>query len=66
MKTIMGTLRQSAGTVQVGNQDVKRAAANAAPGPAWRLFPQGRQIFPKLTIEENLRVASKRGPTVSE
>lgn len=56
MKNIIGTLRSSAGRIELAEKDVmplpphKRARAGLA------LVPQGRQIFPKLTVEENLLV----------
>jgi urea transport system ATP-binding protein len=56
MKTIIGSLKAGGGTVTLGDRDVtglpsyKRAKAGIA------LVAQGRQIFPKLTVEENLRV----------
>jgi len=56
MKNIMGVLKSSAGTVKMGENDVTALAANkrAKTGLAW--VAQGRMIFPKLTVEENLRV----------
>ena len=56
MKTIMGLLRQSAGSVILGDQDLSRLPANRRARAGVALVPQGRQIFPKLTIEENLRI----------
>ena len=56
IKTIMGVLRSSAGAVKVHDCDVSALPANkrAKIGLAW--VAQGRMIFPKLTVEENLRV----------
>jgi urea transport system ATP-binding protein len=56
MKTIMGLLKHSTGGVVLGNDDVSRLAANRRAKAGIALVPQGRQIFPKLTVEENLRV----------
>jgi len=56
MKTIMGLLKHSTGGVVLGNQDVSRLPANRRAKAGIALVPQGRQIFPKLTVEENLRV----------
>ena len=56
MKTIMGLLKHSAGGVLLGTQDVSRLPANRRAKAGIALVPQGRQIFPKLTVEENLRV----------
>ena len=56
MKAIMGVLKSSAGAVRLEDRDVTRLPANARAkaGLAW--VAQGRMIFPKLTVEENLRV----------
>src|SRR4051794_18781642 len=56
MKNIMGVLKSSAGSIKLGDHDVTSLPANkrAKTGLAW--VAQGRMIFPKLTVEENLRV----------
>jgi len=56
LKNIMGTLKQSGGQVLLGGQDVTTLAANQRAKAGIALVPQGRMIFPKLTIEENLKV----------
>src|SRR5262245_43848104 len=56
MKNIMGVLRPAAGAVMVGERDVTRLPANRRARAGLALVPQGRQIFPKLTVEENLEV----------
>ena len=56
IKNIMGVLRSSTGAVKLHDRDVSALPANkrAKVGLAW--VAQGRMIFPKLTVEENLRV----------
>jgi urea transport system ATP-binding protein len=54
MKTIMGLLRQSSGDVVLGDQVVSKLPASKRARSGIALVPQGRQIFPKLTVEENL------------
>jgi urea transport system ATP-binding protein len=56
MKNIMGLLKNNTGGVVLGTQDVSRLPANRRAKAGIALVPQGRQIFPKLTVEENLRV----------
>ena len=56
MKNIMGSLRCSAGSVWLNGQDVTALPSNKRARQGLALVPQGRQIFPKLTVEENLRV----------
>jgi urea transport system ATP-binding protein len=62
MKTIMGLLRQSSGSVMLGEQNVSKLAANRRARSGLALVPQGRQIFPKLTVEENLRIGLEARP----
>jgi urea transport system ATP-binding protein len=56
MKTIMGLLKPTAGAVMLDELNVTRFAANRRAKSGIALVPQGRQIFPKLTVEENLRI----------
>lgn len=63
MRTIMGLLRQTAGTVKMGDKDLSKLPANRRARSGLALVPQGRQIFPKLTIEENLRIGLEARPS---
>jgi urea transport system ATP-binding protein len=63
MRTIMGLLRQTAGTVRMGEKDLSKLPANRRARSGLALVPQGRQIFPKLTIEENLRIGLEARPS---
>jgi urea transport system ATP-binding protein len=56
IKNIAGVLRQTGGTIRLGEEQVGRLPPHrrAKAGIAW--VAQGRMIFPKLTVEENLRV----------
>ena len=56
MKNIMGLLRAKSGAVGLGETDLSRMPANKRAKAGIALVPQGRQIFPKLTVAENLRV----------
>jgi urea transport system ATP-binding protein len=62
MKNIMGLLKQNAGSVTLGDADVTKLPANKRARAGIALVPQGRQIFPKLTIEENLRIGLEARP----
>lgn len=57
MKNIMGILRFHSGRMFVNGQDASPLPANLRAKAGVALVPQGRHIFPKLTVEENLRVA---------
>ncbi len=58
---LMGHAAISGGTIRWRGADISRSAANgrAALGIGW--VPQERDIFPSLTVEENLRVAARPG-----
>jgi urea transport system ATP-binding protein len=70
MKAIMGILPLRAGTIHVGEQDVSRLRSYKRARRGVALVPQGRRIFPKLSVGENLRVglqaAGQRGSGVPE
>jgi len=54
LKAISGSHPRSAGTVALGGQDVGRAAAHDLARRGVAVVPQGRMIFPLLTVKENL------------
>jgi urea transport system ATP-binding protein len=56
LRTIMGSLRLTGGAVKLDGKDIGALPANKRARSGIALVPQGRQIFPKLTVEENLRV----------
>ncbi|MCL5125993.1 MAG: urea ABC transporter ATP-binding subunit UrtE [Deltaproteobacteria bacterium] len=56
MKNIMGSLRTNSGRIWLEGQDICRLPANKRAKAGVALVPQGRHIFPNLTVEENLRV----------
>ncbi len=56
MKNIMGMLRPADGSVLLDDVELAGLPANRCAKAGLALVPQGRQIFPKLTVEENLRV----------
>jgi urea transport system ATP-binding protein len=56
MKNIMGLLKPTEGAVWLGERDVSKLPAHRRARAGIALVPQGRQIFPKLTVEENLRI----------
>src|SRR4051812_4930401 len=62
LKTVMGLLRQSGGAISLSGHDVGHLPPNRRARAGLALVPQGRQIFPKLTVEENLRVGLEARP----
>ena len=62
LATLMGAARQTKGTMQFAGQDLVRMPGHqrARAGIGW--VPQERDIFPSLTVEENLTVVGRPGP----
>ncbi|HYN77239.1 MAG TPA: urea ABC transporter ATP-binding subunit UrtE [Lamprocystis sp. (in: g-proteobacteria)] len=56
MQCIMGLLPLRSGTMNYQGQDLARLAAERRAELGLGYVPQGRQIFPLLTVEENLRI----------
>ncbi len=58
LKAIMGLLPCSAGTIRLDGQAIERLPAEARARLGLGYVPQGRQIFPGLTVRDNLRFAA--------
>ncbi len=56
MKNIMGTLKHRGGSIWMDGHDLSKLPAHLRAKRGLALVPQGRQIFAKLTVAENLRV----------
>ncbi|WP_420871424.1 ABC transporter ATP-binding protein [Halomicrobium salinisoli] len=56
MKTAMGLLEPESGSVRYRGEDVTDAPADARARAGIGYIPQGRGIFPDLTVEQNLRM----------
>ncbi len=56
MRNLMGLLRPSGGQILMEDKDLTVLAAHRRARAGLALVPQGRNIFPKLTVEENLMV----------
>jgi urea transport system ATP-binding protein len=56
MDCIMGLLPLRSGSIDFRGQDLARLAAEKRAGLGIGYVPQGRQIFPLLTVEENLQI----------
>ena len=65
LKCIMGLLPATSGEIGFGGTDLRRLSAESRARLGIGYVPQGREIFPQLTVEENLRVGlavRKNGP----
>lgn len=56
MKTIIGQLSPTAGTISFKQQDVTDESPERRARRGVGYVPQAKEIFPRLTVEENLRV----------
>ncbi|MGH6631088.1 MAG: ATP-binding cassette domain-containing protein, partial [Burkholderiales bacterium] len=56
LKTLMGLLPAATGSVKFGALDLTRAAPYQRARAGIGYVPQGREIFPRLSVEENLRM----------
>ena len=64
IKTVMGLLRPGAGSVRFEGREIAGRPAFRIGQAGLGLVPEGRQVFPTLTVQENLvaTAASRFGP----
>jgi branched-chain amino acid transport system ATP-binding protein len=62
LETLMGNTRVTQGAIRWCGEDIARWPAHrrARTGLGW--VPQEREVFPSLTVEENLTVVARPGP----
>ncbi|MGH2518710.1 MAG: urea ABC transporter ATP-binding subunit UrtE [Chloroflexota bacterium] len=56
MKTVIGLLKPSSGRIVLGSREVTGLAPNQRARLGMGYVPQGRHMFPQLTVRENLLV----------
>jgi branched-chain amino acid transport system ATP-binding protein len=63
LATLAGQTRRYGGTIRIGDRDIteKSSASRARAGLGY--VPQTRDVFPSLSVEENLLVGLKNRPT---
>jgi branched-chain amino acid transport system ATP-binding protein len=61
MRTLTGLLAPSSGSIRFDGTDVTREPANARALRGIGYIPQGRDVFPDLTVRENLLVGEVAG-----
>ena len=64
LKALTGLLRPSAGSVRYNGEDITAVAIHQRVGMGLALVPEGRGIFARLSVEENLDMGaySRKGP----
>jgi len=61
MKTITGVLKTKTGGITLYDQSITQRPAHLIARAGIGFVPEDRQIFPDLTVEDNLDIAIKRG-----
>ena len=54
MKSIMGIIPNKQGKVSIGGKDITSMASHQRVSEGVAYVPQGRMIFPTMTVEENI------------
>jgi urea transport system ATP-binding protein len=62
LKTIMGLLRPLSGQITFNGRDLTRTSPDVRARAGLGYVPQGREIFPHLTVLENLQVGLLANP----
>jgi branched-chain amino acid transport system ATP-binding protein len=58
LRAIVGTLRPSAGSIQLDGGDLMKIPAHVRVARGMAYVPEGRQILPAFTVEENLMLGA--------
>ena len=61
LKSIMGLVPPKGGTVNFGDINLSSLQAYEIPRMGIAYMPQGRHLFPKLTVMENLKIPVVKG-----
>lgn len=56
LKTIMGIVRASSGSITLDGQELTKLENHQIPKMGIGYIPQGRRLFPELTVEENIEI----------
>jgi len=59
IRTLLGHVKQREGQVSVAGEDVSRAAPHEMARRGVGYVPEGRGVFPNLTVRENLSMAAR-------
>lgn len=61
MRALIGLLRPTGGSIRFLDRDVTKVSADRRARLGMGYIPQGRDVFPRLTVEENLMVGELIG-----
>jgi branched-chain amino acid transport system ATP-binding protein len=68
LRAISGLTPPSAGTVRFAGREISREPAEHIVGHGIALAPEGRHVFPRMTVRENLDLGAhrRRGPEIAD
>ena len=66
LKSLMGMVPTRGGSIEFAGRDLSRSASHQRVRAGIGYVPQGREIFPRLTVEENLLMGLATRPRGSE
>lgn len=68
LKCLMGVERTRGGAITLDGRDITKASSSERAALGLGFVPQGREIFPRLTVEENLLMglSAKKSGSVSD
>lgn len=58
VSSIMGTVKPASGRITFAGQDITHLPAHKKTNIGIGISPEGREVFPELTVEENLRIGA--------
>jgi urea ABC transporter ATP-binding protein UrtE len=58
LRTLVGELHATAGHIRLGGEDITRLSMHQRAKRGIGYVPQGREIYPDLTVRENLRMGA--------
>ncbi len=58
LRTISGLVRPASGTIRFAGRDITRLAANEIVRAGIGHSPEGRRVFPRMTVRENLELGA--------
>ncbi len=59
LKTVSGILRSRKGTIEFDGENISRASTSRIVEMGISHIPEGRQLFPTMTVEENLEMGAQ-------
>src|SRR5436190_22176675 len=68
LRSISGLTPASSGTIRFAGQEITRRPAQDIVGLGIALAPEGRRVFPRMTVRENLDLGAhrRRGPEIAD